>query len=96
MARDQLTVGGDEDRYCPAELGHAGGDLHDLIGVVGLGIAGIGFQLGQRPVFDLFGRGRRVHAASLLAFTSAKVSPVSTKTAFAPANCCQRSMATST
>jgi hypothetical protein len=42
MARDQLAVGRDEAGDGPAELGHAGGDLRHLVGVVGLGIAGIG------------------------------------------------------
>jgi hypothetical protein len=51
---------------------------------------------GEGPMIDLVQHRGCVHAASLLAFKSAKVSPVSAITAFAPVNCCQRSMATST
>jgi hypothetical protein len=77
MASDQLAVGRHQHRHGPAELGHAGGDLRHLIGVVGLGVAGVGFQPGEGPVFDPARQQGRVHAASLLAFRSAKVSPVS-------------------
>ena len=96
MAHDQLALGGHKDRHSPAELDHAGGDLRDLIRIVGLGISGVGFQPGERPVFNPARQQWRVHAASLFTFRSAKVSPVSASTALAPVNCCQRSMATST
>ena len=47
-------------------------------------------------MLDPFAGQRRVLAASPLACRSVKVSPVSAKTALAPVNCCQRSMATCT
>ena len=81
MARNQLAVGGDEAGHCPAKLGHTGGDLCHLVGVMGLGIAGIGAKTGQRPVFDPAGQEGRVHAASRLALRATKVSPVSARTA---------------
>jgi hypothetical protein len=96
MARDQLAVGGDEAGDGPAELGHAGGDPRHLVGVVGLGIAGIGAEAGQRPERDLARAQMHRHAASRLAFRAAKVSPVSASTASWPVKDCQRSMATST
>jgi len=96
MPGDQLAVPGHEAGDGPAELGHAGGDPRHLVGVMGLGIAGIGFELDQRPVFNLARQERRSHAASLLAFSVAKVSPVSARTASAPVKACQRSIATST
>ena len=46
VASDQLPIGPDQHRYRPAELGHAGGDLGHLVGVMGLGIAGVRLQLG--------------------------------------------------
>ncbi len=96
MASDQLPVGGHQHRHGPAELGHAGGDLHDLTGVVGLGVSGVGFQPGEWPMFNPARQQGRVHAAILFAFRSAKLSPVSTSTASWPVNDCQRSTATST
>jgi hypothetical protein len=37
----RLAVGGHQHRYGPTKLGHAGGNLGHLVGVVGLGVAGI-------------------------------------------------------
>ena len=52
MARDQFAVVGHEARHGPAELGHAGGDLGDLIRPVRLRVAGIGLEPRQRPCLD--------------------------------------------
>ena len=55
MARDQLPVLTDEAGHGPTELGHAGGDLGDLVGPVHLRVLGVGLELGQRPGFDPLG-----------------------------------------
>ena len=52
MPRDQLAVLGHKAGHRPAELGHAGGDLGDLIRAMGLGVAGIGLQARERPLLD--------------------------------------------
>ena len=52
MPSNQLAVGGDEARNGPAELGHAGGDLHDLVGPVHLRVLRVGLQARQRPGLD--------------------------------------------
>jgi hypothetical protein len=96
MPRDQLPVGRDEAGHGPAELSHARGDLCHLVGIVGLGIAGVGAETGQRPMLDPTGHEGRVHAASRLPLRTAKVSPVSASRASWPVKDCQRSMATST
>ena len=77
MARDQLAIGGDEAGDRPAKFGHAGGDLCHLVGIVGLGVADIGPEAGQRPMLDPAGQKGRVHAASRFALRAAKLSPVS-------------------
>jgi hypothetical protein len=71
-------------------------DQRQLIGVVALGVAGVGFEAGKGLMLNLPRQVWRVHAASLLAFRSEKVSPVSASTALVSVNCCQRSTATST
>ena len=55
VASDQLAIGGHQNRHCLTKFGHAGGDLQDLIGVVGLGVPGVRFQLGDGSMFDLVG-----------------------------------------
>jgi hypothetical protein len=55
MASDQFPVGRDQHRDGPAELGHAGGNLGHLVGVMGLGFVGIRFQPGEGPKFDPVG-----------------------------------------
>ena len=96
MARNQLSISRDEAGNGPAELGHAGGDLRHLIGIVSLGVSGVGPKTGEGPMLDPVGQEGRVHAASRLALSAAKVSPVSASSASWPVKDCQRSMATST
>jgi hypothetical protein len=52
MARDQLPVLGDEAGHGPAELGHAGGDLRDLVRPVRLRVLRVGLEARQRPHLD--------------------------------------------
>lgn len=52
VASDQFAIGRHQHRHGPAELGHARGDLRYLIGVMGLGVAGVRLQPGERPMFD--------------------------------------------
>ena len=52
MASDQFPVGRDQHRDGPAELGHTGGDLGHLIGIVGLSVTGVKLQPGKGPMFD--------------------------------------------
>jgi hypothetical protein len=52
MARDQLTVVGNQARHGPAELGHARGDLRDLIRAMRLRVLRVGLEPGQRPHLD--------------------------------------------
>ena len=52
MARDQLAVLGNKAGHRPAELGHAGSNLCDLVSTMGLGVAGIGLQARELPMLD--------------------------------------------
>jgi len=62
MARDQLAVLGHETGHGPAELGHAGGKLCDLVRAVLLGVAGIGLQTRKRPLLNPLGGEGEGHA----------------------------------
>ncbi|SLN77582.1 hypothetical protein ROA7023_04445 [Roseisalinus antarcticus] len=66
MPGDQLAILGHEARHGPAELGHAGGKLCDLVGTMLLGIAGIGLEPGQRPVLDPLGGEGEGHVRVIL------------------------------
>jgi hypothetical protein len=52
MARDQLAIFGHHARHGPAELCHARRDLGDLVGTMGLGVAGIRLEARDQPLLD--------------------------------------------
>ena len=52
VTRDQLAVLGHEAGHGPAELGHAGGELRDLVGAVHLRVLRVGLQALERPLLD--------------------------------------------
>jgi len=61
MARNQLAILRHHAGNGPAKLGHAGGDLRDLVITMHLGIAGIGAQPVYGPGFNLARRKDEVH-----------------------------------
>ncbi|KNX39877.1 hypothetical protein ROTO_35770 [Roseovarius tolerans] len=66
VAGDQLAVLAHEARHGPAELGHAGSELRDLVGPVLLRVLRVRLQARKRPVLDpLRGEAQR-HAYSCL------------------------------
>ena len=64
VARDQLAVLTDEAGHRPAELGHAGGDLRDLVGAMHLRVLRVGLEARQRPRLDPLGGEVEGHAGS--------------------------------
>jgi len=64
MPSDQLAVVGHHAGNGPAELGHARGDLGDLVCAVDFGIAGIRAQPVNRPRLNLARREDEVHRGS--------------------------------
>jgi hypothetical protein len=64
VARDQLAVVTDEAGHGPAELGHAGGDLRDLVGPVQLRVLRVGLEPRKRPGLDPLGGEGEGHAGS--------------------------------
>jgi len=66
MPGDQFTIVGHQARHGPAELGHAGRDLGDLVRAVDLGIARIGAQPVDRPGFNLARRKDQVHRVAFM------------------------------
>ena len=62
VACDQLAVLGHKAGHRPAKLGHAGGDVRDLIGPLGHGVAGIGLQARERPMLDALRGEAKGHA----------------------------------
>ena len=59
---DAITTG--QDRIGETELGNRRGDLRHLSIRMRPGIAGIGHQLGSRPLLDLVGQPRSRHAGA--------------------------------
>jgi hypothetical protein len=59
---DDDAVAARQDRIGESELGDAGGDLRHLLLRVGPRVAGVGQQLGGRPLLDLVGQ--PVHATT--------------------------------
>jgi hypothetical protein len=52
MACDQLAILGHKAGHGPAELGHAGRDLRDLIRTMGLRVLGVGLEPLKRQLLD--------------------------------------------
>ncbi len=52
VARDQFAVLADEAGHGPTELGHAGGDLRDLVCAMRLRVLRVGLEARQRPGLD--------------------------------------------
>jgi hypothetical protein len=64
MSGDQFPVLGHEAGHGPAELGHAGGELRNLIAAVYLRVLRVGLEPRERPRLDPLGREGEGHAGS--------------------------------
>ena len=73
MASDDLAVGGGEHRICPAEFDDAGGDLGDLLLVMGSRIARVGAKPIDWPVLD---RVRQAGRHGVLGVSGSRHGPV--------------------